>query len=177
MSKRYKCVVQRVKEYPSFKDENGKVYEASTISWVKVFDTNENNKVLFVSCAVENIGPSSDVRGSDKRILPGVYLLKWRQPTSVTVPADFRESKGKRAPWLYRENEQNLPLEKRFESRYVLFHIGNSANNSGACVLLGNIDKCNGTIEESTLACDRFFKLLDKIGIENVEVEVKEINT
>lgn len=173
---RYKLLVQRVKEYPSRKTNEGKVYEPSTISWMKLFDTENNNKVLFTSCVVENAGPSSNVRGSDKRILSGLYSLKWRKPTSTTVPKDFKEPDGKRAPWLYKPEENHLEFKDRFESRYVLIHIGNSANDSAACLLPGDIDNNNGTISGSTKACDRLFKLLDKIGIENVLLEILDIS-
>lgn len=176
MSKRYLAIVQRVKEYPPFKRNDGKRIQASTVSWFKIFDTNENNKVIFVSCVVENIGPSSDVRCSDKRILPGKYLLKWRKPTTVTVPEDFREKDGRRAPWLYREGEESLPFSKRFESRNILIHVGNDSVDTLGCLLPNDIDNGNGTGSESTKACNRLFHLLDKIGIENVELEIKEID-
>lgn len=165
MSK-YKIVLQRVKEYPP--NENVEGSKGSTVGSFIVYDTTENNKKIFVSCCIENAGPSTNESGTDKRIMPWTYKLYWTN-SSVTVPKDFSE-RNLNCISLYKEDDDSV------KKRRLHIHQGNNDVHTKGCLLLNDVDNLNGTGSKSEKACTRFYNLVDSLGIENFSLEVKEIN-
>lgn len=164
--KRYTILIKRIKEYKGVLWNRGRyagTKEDSTVGELQVFET-ATNKVLFKCFTIENGGPSTDESGKDKRIVARTYNLKWRKPTSVTLPAGWDK-----APWLYTYENTD------FESRFILIHVGNSPHDSRGCILLNTVDKKDGTGAGSGEACKKFFSLLEEKGIENFSLEIDEI--
>ncbi|WP_304419608.1 DUF5675 family protein, partial [uncultured Helicobacter sp.] len=63
-----------------------------------------------------------------------------------------------------------------FRNRSILIHIGNYPQDTEGCILLGKSkNDSTGTIGGSTQAILEFFNLCKKIGLENCELEAKEI--
>lgn len=168
----FRCVLQRKKEYFNVKHILEKKShldaEDSTIGEFTVTDT-DTNKIIFKSFCIENGGPSTDESGQDKRIVARKYLLKWKTPTSITVPDDYNVNGVKTAIHLY------TPELPDFEKRAILIHIGNSPQDTRGCLLLGDGEDKKGSVTNSSVACKRFYDLVKEKGIENFELEIKEI--
>ena len=158
---KYKIVLQREKEYQNVKKPNKDKIEDSTIGTFKVFD---GDKEIFSCYSVENGGESSDVVGSDKRILPRVYTLEWTT-SSVPLPKS----------WKPKAITTICPTDPKHKPRRIHIHVGNYPQDTEACILLTKVDNKNGTCSQSGLAVEEFYKLVDKLGIENFELEVREI--
>ena len=159
----YKIILQRVKEYPV----SAQNPEASTVGSFIVYDTEQNNKKLFVCCTIENDGPSTNTPQMDKRIMPWKYKLYWTS-SSVSVPSEFK-NRELNCISLYKEDDASV------KPRRLHIHQGNTARDTAGCLLLNDIDNLNGTGAKSAQACARFYKLVDKLGIDNFELEVREI--
>lgn len=159
-----KVIVQREKEYENIKypAAQNKV-SSSTIGTLKV--VNEDNKEIFNCFTLENIGPSTDESGKDKRIVARKYNLEWTS-TSIPLPSKYT-GRG-----LLLTCDKELPS---FRNRRILIHIGNYDADTLGCLLLGNKDGKNGVIFESTDAVLKFYDLVSKYGAENFELEIKEI--
>ncbi|WP_066389550.1 DUF5675 family protein [Helicobacter himalayensis] len=162
----FHIILQRQKEYKNIQKppKAGKVYkeEDSTIGSFKVFD--DENKEVFSCFCVENIGPSTDTPRQDKRIIPRVYKLYWTQ-SSVSLPKEY-------APRVLSLYTDELPS---FKERRIHIHIGNYPQDTEGCLLLNYADNGNGTGGRSTDAVRDFYALVEKAGVENFTLEVKEI--
>ena len=160
----YKLVLQRLKEYKNVKDLKGKV-EDSTIGSIKLFD---DDKVLFEGYTCENIGPSTDKPKQDKRIIARTYDLEW-----TTTTKNSSNTLGK-----WQNNAILLTCDKElpnFRNRRILIHTGNSAGDTLGCILVGEEQTNSGAVSKSVVAIIRLFNLIEKIGIDNVKLEVNEI--
>ena len=160
----YKLVLQRLKEYKNVKDLKGKV-EDSTIGSIKLFD---DDKVLFEGYTCENIGPSTDKPRQDKRIIARTYDLEW-----TTTTKNDNKTLGK-----WQNNAILLTCDKElpnFRNRRILIHIGNYPSDTEGCILVGEEQTNSGAVSKSVVAIIRLFNLIEKIGIDNVKLEVNEI--
>lgn len=160
----YKLVLQRLKEYKNVKDLKGKV-EDSTIGSIKLFD---DDKVLFEGYTCENIGPSTDKPRQDKRIIARTYDLEW-----TTTTKNDNKTLGK-----WQNNAILLTCDKElpnFRNRRILIHTGNYPSNTEGCILVGEEQTNSGAVSKSVVAIIRLFNLIEKIGIDNVKLEVNEI--
>ena len=160
----YKLVLQRLKEYKNVKDLKGKV-EDSTIGSIKLFD---DDKVLFEGYTCENIGPSTDKPKQDKRIIARTYDLEW-----TTTTKNDNKTLGK-----WQNNAILLTCDKElpnFRNRRILVHVGNGPGDTEGCILVGESETNSGLISKSIVAIIRLFNLIEKIGIDNVKLEVNEI--
>ena len=160
----YKLVLQRLKEYKNVKDLKGKV-EDSTIGSIKLFD---DDKVLFEGFTCENIGPSTDKPRQDKRIIARTYDLEW-----TTTTKNDNKTLGK-----WQNNAILLTCDKElpnFRNRRILVHVGNGPGDTEGCILVGESETNSGLISKSIVAIIRLFNLIEKIGIDNVKLEVNEI--
>ena len=160
----YKLVLQRLKEYKNVKDLKGKV-EDSTIGSIKLFD---DDKVLFEGYTCENIGPSTDKPRQDKRIIARTYDLEW-----TTTTKNDNKTLGK-----WQNNAILLTCDKElpnFRNRRILVHVGNGPGDTEGCILVGESETNSGLISKSVVAIIRLFNLIEKIGIDNVKLEVNEI--
>lgn len=160
----YKLVLQRLKEYKNVKDLKGKV-EDSTIGSIKLFD---DDKVLFEGYTCENIGPSTDKPRQDKRIIARTYDLEW-----TTTTKNDNKTLGK-----WQNNAILLTCDKElpnFRNRRILVHVGNGPGDTEGCILVGESETNSGLISKSIVAIIRLFNLIEKIGIDNVKLEVNEI--
>ena len=160
----YKLVLQRLKEYKNVKDLKGKV-EDSTIGSIKLFD---DDKVLFEGYTCENIGPSTDKPRQDKRIIARTYDLEW-----TTTTKNDNKTLGK-----WQNNAILLTCDKelpKFRNRRILIHIGNYPSDTEGCILVGEEQTNSGAVSKSVVAIIRLFNLIEKIGIDNVKLEINEI--
>lgn len=166
----YKIILQRKKEYKDVKKPQKEKLESSTIGELKIYKDNAE-KPVFECFTVENGGPSTNVVGSDRRILPGIYHLRWTS-ASVSLPKDFRP----------RCITTLNPKDENHEKRRIHIHAGNYPQDTEGCILLNKLDNKNGTGSQSQLACSEFYKLVDSLGelgekdkIINFELVINEI--
>lgn len=172
----YQIILQRDKEYRDVKKLN-KVQD-STLGTLQVLEQGENGyfKPIYTCYTCENIGESTDTPNQDKRIMPRKYRLEWtdsaRNASLAKQYPKYKMPNGRnKAIWL--TCDEVLPS---FRSRRILIHVGNYPQDTEGCILLGK-SRGNGTISQSILACNEFFELMEKIGLENIEyLKVKEIN-
>lgn len=166
----YKIVIQRKEEYKEVKKPLKEGVESSTVGELKIY-MGEGKEPIYECYTLENGGPSSNVVGSDKRILPGLYHLRWTS-SSVTLPREFSP----------RCITTLNPEDSNHEKRRIHFHVGNYPQDTEGCILLCKLNNRNGTCSQSQLACFEFYRLLDKLGkldekdkIINFELLVEEI--
>ena len=163
--------LQRKKEYKDVKWKDQKP-EDSTIGELIV--ENEDGEIIFKCFTCENGGPSTDTPNQDKRIVAREYSLEWTDSSTNGATAKaypkWKAKNGRNvAVWL---KTSSLPS---FASRRVLIHSGNAPQHTEACLLLNYADNGNGTCGDSTRCVNDFFLLLEKHGIENFKLVVKEI--
>lgn len=132
-----------------------------TIGEVRVFDN--EGKCVFSSYSLEPAGDSSDEANKNKRIVAREYHLKYTQ-TSVCLPKEC-EQKG----ILLTTDEV-----KDFEKRRILVHVGNYSKDTQGCILLGE-QRLGFNVLNSQSATKRFYGVIKDLGIENCELEIKEI--
>lgn len=188
MSK-YMLLVQRKKEYKNVNTPGSDKIEDSTISNVRLIkektDTQEE-QVLFKCYCCENIGPSTDTPKQDKRIVARDYKLRW---SSSGVNGGLKKyhpdwaANSERGKKLITDGTtgSNIviwltsPENPNFANRRIHIHIGNGPASTFGCLLFGNTDNENGTVGQSTAAIYEFFNIVEKIGIENITLSIKEI--
>ena len=163
-----KIILQRLAEYERVqKPPRGEIVfkeEGATIGSFIVYD--ENDTEVFQCFCVENIGPSTDTPRQDKRIIPRTYKLYYTE-SSVALPSSHKP----KCISLYTDE---LPS---FKERRIHIHIGNYPQDTHGCLLLNYVDNKNGTGSKSTDAVRDFYNLVEKNGIENFSVEVREIES
>lgn len=167
-----KLVLQRIKEYKDVKIQKTSKVEDSTIGTLKLFD--DSGKEIWSGFSVENIGPSTDAKGSDKRILPGKYFLEWcvtnKNGGLVKKYPKWRNTDGsQKGIWVKRQGD------KSFDDRLIRIHVGNYPQDTEACILPNLKDNLNGTCSGSSDATNQLYLEIEKIGISKVEFEVFEI--
>ena len=169
---RYKVILQRLYEYSNVRKPPHIKLEDSTIGSFVVYD--EGNNEIFKCFSLENIGPSTDIPNKDKRIMPRVYSIEWSE-TSIAVPKKYKNKVGNKnlGKGLLLTCDRELP---EFRHRRILIHIGNYPQDTEGCILLGMYKSSkDGVINNSTLAVQTFYDLVAKYGVENFQLEIREI--
>ena len=147
--------------------------EDSTISTVELYDRDVDGRTLWKGFACENIGPSTDQSGTDKRIVAREYKLKWRASGKNGAVA-------KRYPQ-WKLDGRNTAIHvvtdevPGFNDRLILIHSGNYPQDSLGCILVG-LSEVGGAVSNSVEAIHQLFTKIKEVGIENVVLLVEEIN-
>ena len=176
-------VIQRKEEYENVKkNENNKNAETSTVGNLSVY--NEKGENIFSCFTLENGGESTSESGTDRRILAGVYYLRWTS-SSTNSGLAIKYDYWKKANHLEKIKDgtqgRNIAVWvmsdtiKNHNKRRILIHIGNSPQDTLGCILCGYINGNNGKIGNSTKAINDLFLLFEKYGIENFKLTIKEI--
>lgn len=160
---KYLLELQRLKEFSAVKAKG--TVEGSTIGEMTL--TSEIGEELFKGYTCENIGPSTDTPKQDKRIVAREYDLEFSQ-TSKNSNSLLGKWKNK-ALWL---KCKELP---QFANRRILIHVGNYPQDTEGCILVGKREGNNGTVSNSTESIIKLFDIIDKVGVDNVKLVVKEI--
>lgn len=151
----------RIAEYKNVKDLKGRT-EDSTIGTLILKD---GDKVLFKGFSCENIGPSTDESGKDRRIVGGKYSLEWANST--------KNGNKKLGRW------QNKVLwvkrDEAFNKRLIRIHVGNFPTDTEGCILPGLSENKKGAVNSSVNAVIELFNAIDKVGVENVEFIIKDL--
>ena len=175
---KYTLNITRFKEYENVKGSGrnaNKPAESSTISKVALYDNDKPKEILFHCFCLENGGASTDTPKQDKRIIARKYNLEWTYSArnaslAKKYPEFYNKDKTRhKAIWL-----KTKELEF-FASRRILIHIGNCPQDTEGCLLFGYEDNKKGQINNSTQAIYDFFKIVEKIGIENITLNINEI--
>ena len=185
-------VIQRKEEYAGVVKNSSKKAEDSTIGELRVYD--EKGENIFSCFTLENGGESTSESGQDKRILAGVYYLRWTSSSTnsgLAIQYNYWKkanhlekikdgTQGRNiAVWVMSDTIKNHNkrriLIKNHNKRRILIHIGNSPQDTLGCILCGYINGNNGKIGNSTKAINDLFLLFEKYGIENFKLTIKEI--
>ena len=165
----YIATIQRNAYFKAVKQPQGKV-EDVTIGHLSLKDS--DNNVLFECATLENGAPSTDKSGLDKRIVARDYSLKWFDSTKNNNLANrYKE--------FVRPNNRSLAIQLHtdavsgFDKRFILIHIGNYAQDTEGCILLGEGGK-GGIIGNSIMICASFMRKCQEIGIENITLRILE---
>ena len=141
----FRLHLKRFKEYKNVVTPNSSKVEDSTISHLVLHDPNGN--ILWKGFACENIGPSTDVSGTDKRIVARTYQLRW-------TPSNKNGSLARKFPRWKTKDGRNLAIAFEnnevpgFNQRLIRIHTGNSAKDSLGCIIVGK-NKVVGKVVES----------------------------
>lgn len=160
---KYLLELQRLKEFAAVKAKG--TVEGSTIGVITL--TSEIGEELFKGYTCENIGPSTDTPKQDKRIVAREYDLEFSQ-TSKNSNSLLGKWKNK-ALWLKCKELSS------FASRRILIHVGNYPQDTEGCILVGKREGNNGTVSNSTESIIKLFDIIDKVGVDNVKLIVREI--
>lgn len=168
---KYILELQRIAEFKDIikppKGDKKYKKEDSTLGIVNLYD--DKGDSLFTCYSCENIGESTDTPMQDKRIIARDYQLEWTNTSKNSSPmlGDYKH----KALWL-----KTKELES-FAKRRILIHTGNYPQDTEGCLLFGYTENKNGTISRSTDCIIDFFNLVKKLGVENITLRVKEIET
>lgn len=179
--------LQRLKEYDNIAPikQGGKV-EGSTIGKATLYANDKPDEILWKAVSCENAGPSTNEKGKDRRPLARTYRLRW---SSSNVNGGLTRSFTK---WLVRSKDcpvkitdgttgQNVVIwticddDKQHASRRIHIHSGTHPNHTEGCFLFAKIDNNDGTTSKSAVAINELFEKACKIGIENIDFIVAEI--
>lgn len=167
----YIATLQRNAYFKGVKQPKGAV-ENVTIGHLCLKDS--DNNVLFECATLENGGASTDKSGTDRRIVARDYTLKWFDSTK-------NNNLAKRYKEFQRPNNRSLAIQlhtdavQGFDKRYILIHIGNYAQDTEGCILLGEKGSGKGgVIGNSIMICSAFMRECQKIGIENIILRILE---
>lgn len=175
---KYTLNLTRIKEYEKVAGSGrnaSKPKESSTISRVTLYDNDKPKELLFSCFCCENGGESTDTPKQDKRIIARKYKLEWTYSArnaslAKKYPEFYNKDKTRhKAIWL------KTPELESFANRRILIHIGNCPQDTEGCLLFGYGDNKKGQINNSTQCIYDFFKLVEKIGIENITLNINEI--
>ena len=160
--------LQRKKEYNNIQKppnaKTGRVYKTEPSTIGELIVENEDGEIIFKCVTCENGGPSTDTPNQDKRIVARTYQLYWTE-SSVALPKEWKPK------CLSTYSDER----KEHKGRRIHIHIGNYPQDTEGCILLGYADNGNGTIGSSTDAVKNFYDLVQKRGVENFRLEVREI--
>lgn len=159
----YELTLQRLKEHKDVVDLKGRK-ENSTLGVLTL--RSERGEVLFRGCSCENDGPSTDEPMKDKRIVSGSYTLEWSKSSK-----NGNKSLGKwqnKVIWVKRD--------AKFDKRLIRIHVGNFPTDTEGCILVGETSSPKGCVNSSVSAITKLFNAIDKVGIENVKLVIKEIS-
>lgn len=168
----FKLILQRDSEFQQVRKSNSlKNAESSTLGKARLY--NAFGEVLFECDTLENGGESTDKSGQDKRIIAREYHLAWfsssKNGNLAKQYPKFKLAGGRsQAIQLLNASVAN------FDKRYILIHIGNYPQDTEGCILFG-YGRGHGTIHNSVKAIKDFYEKCEKIGIENITLEIKEI--
>jgi hypothetical protein len=171
--RQYKLLLTRLVEVEQA--YNPRKPEPSTIGRLDIIDTQAKNKVLLTLYTCENGGPSTDTPMQDKRIVSRDYALEWTDSSKNGSLAkkypEYKIGSRNKAIWLNCDG-----ILDSFRNRRILVHCGNYANDTEGCILVGKSkNEEKGFISNSVQACYELFKLIEKIGIDNCYLRIKEI--
>lgn len=185
---KYRLIVQREKEYHNVKAIGSgarvKPDEEATISSVRL--ENESGEAIFKCFCCENGGESTDTPKQDKRVVARKYKLNWSssgvnggcartftqwQVKNPACPIKITDgTQGANVViWL---TTSELPS---FAKRRIHIHSGSCPQHTEGCLLFAYTDNKNGTVSNSAKCINDFFTLANKIGLENIILEIKEI--
>lgn len=160
---RYQLELQRLKEFKAVTAKG--TTEPSTIGELTL--TSEIGEELFKGYTCENGGPSTDTPNKDKRIVAREYDLEFTDTNRNNT--DKLGKWKKKALWL---KTKELPS---FANRRILVHIGNFPQDTLGCILVGKREGNNGTVSNSIETIIKLFNTIEKIGVNNVTLIIKEI--
>lgn len=155
-------ILQRLSEHKNVTSNKGKT-EDSTIGSLKLVDS---QTVLFNGFSCENAGPSTDIALQDKRIMPGIYSLAWSSS----------KKNGNKALGKWQNKVIWVKRDEAFDKRLIRIHTGNYPSDTEGCILPGESKSTRGYVNSSVNAVIKLFNEIDKLGIENVKLIIKEIN-
>lgn len=173
---KYKIILQRLSEHKDVKKPNVAKIEDSTLGKLSVNEIQENGtlKEIWSCFTCENIGESTDTPKQDKRIVAREYALEWTDSIKNAALSraypHFKCPNGRNKALLL-TCDSVLPS---FRNRRILIHIGNYPQDTEGCLLFG-YKKGNGVVFESTECIKDFFELVQKEGVENFTLIIKEI--
>jgi len=135
--------------------------EKSTISEFHIPDALPNAGEIHHGFFLEREGPDTLERNQKKRIVEGIFNLKWATSTSnSSLRRDLP------LPWLY---NSDVPAD-----RGIYIHVGNYPRNSDGCLLIGSgrdsLDP--DKVINSRNSLNRLKKFLNRVGIENVKIRI-----
>lgn len=169
---KYKLILQRQQEFKEVIKPGVSKKEGSTLGTIELVA--ENGNVLFKGATCENIGPATDTPMKDKPIVARTYQLEWTDSSKNASLAkkypEYKCSNGRnKAIWV---KCKELP---EFASRRILIHVGNFPQDTEGCILVGEVASKHGSVNTSIPAIYKLFKAIENVGIENVELEVRDI--
>ena len=174
-------VIQRKEEYAGVIKNSSKKAETSTVGNLSVY--NEKGENIFSCFTLENGGESTSESGTDRRILAGVYYLRWTSSSTNSGLAKYNYWKKANHLEKIKDGTQGRNIAvwvmsdtiKNHNKRRILIHIGNYPQDTLGCILCGYTNGNNGKIGNSTKAINDLFLLFEKYGIENFKLIIKEI--
>ena len=175
--RRYKVKLTRLYEIRAVKHPTKPdlLAENSTLGKIEVLDMQNKEKCIWQGFTCENGGPSSDVSGSDKRIVSRDYDMEWcesgKNASLSRKYPKFKRGERNLAIWITCDD-----IMPSIRKRLIRIHTGNAPQDTQACILIGkSMNKEQGWINNSVEGVKEFFETIEKIGIENCFLRVTDI--